>query len=1745
MDIAIIGIAGRFPQAEDLDALYRVLASGTDCVRPLSDERKSSTALPFDKDYIDMAFLDAIDLFDPKYFGISKAEAVKMAPQQRLALEVVHQTLDNSGYSLDHFHNSRTAVYVGDTHIAYDRHCTPPLDPMAIMGTTSPFLAGRIARAFNLRGAAAMIDTTCSSSLVALHTAVNALTCGDSDYAIVLGVNLEEFPLEQSVYAFSEEMGANILSASFRAKTFSAEADGTGVGEALVGVLLKPLETALRDRDFIHAVIKGSAVNQDAALSASLTAPDPEAQAEVIVAAWEKSGVDPENIEFIEAHGTGTTLGDPIEIDGIKHAFEAFTGKEQFCSVSSIKTNLGHTDTAAGLAGLAKVVLSLRHKVLFPNVHYEKPNPLIDFNKGPVYVQTQLAPWETNAERRTAGLSAFGLIGTNCHVVVQEAPGRPGKTPVPADQNVLLAVSAKTPASLRLNIQALAGYTAGNADLDLEDVAYTLLCGRNHHEYRAAVVANRHNVLDQLAGLAGEPEPELKPARLILVFSDHTAFPASRLAAAQAGIPGFAAQLEALRGQLPAGFQEDDKLAAFAFQYCFYQLLLAAKINFDALIGDGAGKQVISVIKNTISIPEAIDAIREGLPEAENLAQRIESLIARESQGPSLVFLEMGPLGNISAIIGQLKDKAGCTLHTLEQADTTAFWAYLKNLYLAGQHLHWPTFFDGTAARRIPLPPYQFDRQRYWIKAPTAAAGKPDAPFPVDFYETRLIPVALPLPASRQGRKLGVILDAPAQLEERVRRAFGQDQLYFIRPDEGEQLFRERIIALSADQGIEAWVEFFFQETAPTNGVLPVLAQWQRWKVYAEGRVPVYMFAGKALAPTGQTPVVSGACALALFKAVVTDTGRKDFIFTDLDPDDAVAWDNLGKVVLAPHALQVLALRGDEFLCETLEQTGAAPLPDPPVFHDGTYLITGGARGIGYEISRYIASKITAGTLILLGKTAIGEVDVPDVRMANLAHLSALNERVRVVYFQVDLSDRPAVLALMARIKETYGRLELIVHGAGAGSKGIHFSAETEATSHPVLGPKVAGTLYLYEALQGIDFQKMILFSSLNAVLPQKGSAFYAVANAFLDAFAFRDSRMQSVRWPGWNSVGMSAAEPPTALSLYPKEGIAVFNAIMGLADTVISPVKGNIGIFKHNPFFNIESGNEEPDAPLPKIAPVTDLRLFILDLWKKALHEPDISADDNFFEIGGHSLLGTQIVNILNETLGIDLFFEDLYDYSTVNELAAYIETLSRKETPAQAKAPAQTAMPLTRFPLAPAQHGVWVAHSISEEHGNFNIPGLIELSGELDGPVLEAALIGVISRHETLRTRFETVHNEVFQVVTPMESVDFVLETQDFSDLNITDIQAHARIASRQFATQPILLEKEFPFKAKLLRYGSGTHVLALVLHHIVGDGVSIDIFIRELFENYEEQRNTGVIAHKELTVKYADYVLEMQAYAQSGDFAEDRAWWIQQLKDDAPALSLPYDFERPLLGSKAAGKVEVFFTEAESILFHRLKNDLKVSSYVLFTALVKLLLFKYHGPGIITVGTPYFGRFKRDYENQIGLFVNLLVIRDTVTASMAFAELAEAVKTTYTEVLKHKKFPFEWLARETGASAAINRKPFYDVSINYWEDQQNIYGASAFQDINPHLKRRTFGYAEAFVHEDLSFELLGGKQLYANILFDKDLFQPVTIELMKERLLQLLRNLESGTNLPITRYDFSLGLEKVQPGSAVDSMELQERF
>lgn len=510
-DIAVVGISAKLPRAESHEAFWELLRGGKDLVGRFPDSRKEELK-PYLRrmeaqygsvSFFDGAYIEDISGFDYSFFGLSPKEASLMSPAQRLFLQTAWGALENAGYGGNALHGSRTGVFIGyngDTLHDYKR-IIEALDPdalsMAAPGNLSSMIPSRISYLLNLRGPAINVDTACSSSLVAVHLACQSIRSGECEAAIAGSVKINVLPLDTGI-----RLG--IESSDNRARTFDDSADGTGIGDGVIALLLKPLSRAQEDGDHIYAVIKGSAMNQDGS-SVGITAPNALAQEDVIARAWQDADIDPETVTYMEAHGTGTSLGDPIEIDGLTRAFRRYTDKRQFCAIGSLKTNIGHLDHAAGIAGLLKAILSLVHKQLPPTLHYRSPNRNIPFVDSPVYVNDELTPWETDGEARRCGVSAFGMSGTNCHVVLEEAPA--GMPSGHSDRTELFCLSAHSMTALErlvLLMRDWAMHYRDDESRSLADLCYTLVVGRGAHRYRLAIAVSSWEELVQTLHVAAE-----------------------------------------------------------------------------------------------------------------------------------------------------------------------------------------------------------------------------------------------------------------------------------------------------------------------------------------------------------------------------------------------------------------------------------------------------------------------------------------------------------------------------------------------------------------------------------------------------------------------------------------------------------------------------------------------------------------------------------------------------------------------------------------------------------------------------------------------------------------------------------------------------------------------------------------------------------------------------------------------------------------------------------------------------------------------------------------------------------------------------------------------------------------------------------------------------------------------------------------------------------------------------------------
>lgn len=515
--IAIVGMSGRFPGAPDVDAFWKNIKDGVESVTQFDPSELDIPLAPDASDDPNARFicakgiLDDIDLFDARFFGYLPREAELMDPQHRMFLEICWEAMERAGHDPQRYPGA-VGVYAGcymDTYLMWNL-CSDPkflarfIESIQVgslqteLGNDKDYLATRVAFKLGLRGPAMTLQTACSTSLVAIATACQSLASYQCDMALAGGVTIV---LPQRKGYFYKE--GSMLSADGHCRTFDADAAGTVFSNGAAVVLLKRVDDAIADGDRIYAVVRGFATNNDGASKVSYTAPSVDGQAEVISMALAAGDIDARTIGYVEAHGTATPMGDPIEIAGLTTAYRAHTQDNQYCVVGSLKANLGHLDVSSGAIGLIKTAFSVDENVLVPSINYSKPNPKIDFARSPFYVNTELKPWPETPWPRRAGISSFGVGGTNAHLVVEQAPEPPPQGE--RRSHALLLLSARSKEALAAQAARLADWLEAHPEASLDDVAYTLQVGRQQFEQRRIVVAA--DVAEAVAKLRAAPSP--------------------------------------------------------------------------------------------------------------------------------------------------------------------------------------------------------------------------------------------------------------------------------------------------------------------------------------------------------------------------------------------------------------------------------------------------------------------------------------------------------------------------------------------------------------------------------------------------------------------------------------------------------------------------------------------------------------------------------------------------------------------------------------------------------------------------------------------------------------------------------------------------------------------------------------------------------------------------------------------------------------------------------------------------------------------------------------------------------------------------------------------------------------------------------------------------------------------------------------------------------------------------------------
>ncbi|MFF6918560.1 amino acid adenylation domain-containing protein [Streptomyces sp. NPDC012466] len=1045
--IAVIGIAGRYPGARDLDAFWSNLVGGVDSVGPLPAER-AREGWPTERMW--GGFLDGVDRFDALFFQITPRDAQLMDPQERQFLEVAWETLEDAGCTRSRIKEqlgSDVGVFVGTMYNEYPffgverSQAGEPCDT----GSAVAGIANRVSYFLDLHGPSLAVDTMCSSSLTALHLAVESLRRGECAAALAGGVNLSLHP-----HKFRQQDRLKMASSDHRCRSFGAGGDGFVPAEGVGAVLLKPLSAAEADGDRIHAVIRGTAVNHGGRTNGYMV-PNPVAQGELVRAALRRAGAEPATIGYLEAHGTGTQLGDPVEINGLNRAFADASVGPASRAIGSVKSNIGHAEAAAGIAGLTKVILQLRHRRLVPSLHADELNPAVDWAGSPFELVREERPWaaltgpDGAALPRRAGISAFGAGGANAHVVVEEyaAPEPAALSAGPSEPEAqLIVVSAHDLDRL----QALAGRLRdrlGRADRPapaLADVAHTLQSGREPLRERFAVVA--HDVPGLCRAL-------------------------DRFASGDTGA--------GVHGRTPGGHLPDGPLAVLD-------------------------------------------------PAADRDAELLR--LARHWTGGG-----------------------------------TVDWASLH-----------------TARRRlVALPSYPFAGNRHWLpepapttggKAPLSAAAPAAEPAPATGTAGEFPPVLYgrtwraltdlgdnPLPPGRVVCVFGARSEPVARA---VARLLGPERVLLVRAgaDAGDG-----VPGLADEAAADAFARGLSAEGPGAVGGLIDLADLGRSEREGPGafttRLVVLRRLVRALrghggrvlhvteglyGPTGAGSL-AGARLAGFVRMLTAEYGRVAGTVLDLDVS-ATGPDTAARRILAEyaerHGPSEVSVRGGvrhRADLVALPDTGHRPLR---LDADRAYLVTGGTRGIGARVARFLVSRgarriALTGVRPLPARThwPLLEPGSPEARTAALVgELEDLGARVLV--HAGPLSERDRTDRFLRRVRDELGPIGGVVHCAGRGPAGRpSFIGKDMADFDPVLEPKTTGLEVLDELCAGDRPEFFVLFSSLSAVAPglAAGVLDYAAANAFLDCYAehrVRSGRpwFRSIAWPTWSESGMGAERP-------------------------------------------------------------------------------------------------------------------------------------------------------------------------------------------------------------------------------------------------------------------------------------------------------------------------------------------------------------------------------------------------------------------------------------------------------------------------------------------------------------------------------------------------------------------------------------------------------------------------------------------
>ncbi len=1759
-DIAIIGMSGRFPEAADLEQFWQNLASGKESIRQFPKAREEELVtmvgqLPI-MDFARGGYLEELGLFEPELFSISREECKYIDPQQRLLLELVEEAILDAGYDPLKFANEYIGVFVSENRYNYTERLLNN-SPMATVNSISSSNGGRVAYTYNFHGPVLTIGTACSSSLVALHFACQSIKSEELEMAIVGGTEMLMLPMSKA-----DLPNVSILSPSEQVRAFDNQADGTVFGEGGGILLLKRFTRAVEDGDHIWGVIKGSAIFSDGSWSNGMMSPSEHAQSEVIARALKNSGIDPKTISYVETHGTGTRIGDPIEVAALQDIFDQFGYPAQSVPIGSLKTNIGHLIGAAGVASVIKVVLAMNKGLIPPSLNFAEPNPLIEFTTGSVFVNDRLAAWKSNTVRR-AGVTSLGLTGTNTHVILQESPQRIVQKAFAFNKN-LVFLQARTEKSLKGIAAKLADHLEKYSDISIDDLAYTLNTGRREQRKLFVTIADnieelQYNLRKYLLNephvdnyLLTRQEKKVRTTA-IYIFPDlnNVDFRIYQDLAAKS------TDYQRCYTQLAKRVTAKDRRQNQRIEYLLHatatiQLLEKYGIKPKGVMGFGLGLIIANLARKKISFAQALEEIQNNSEKSKVLTEAtLHGVVDKIIDSGINLFLLFSPDKKLENLFSQVM-----AVKKEQFFEVNWFHSDLKAHSKANEEGTTLIFIGETdlssrivAGIEEPViqvrfgPEYkQLDSQHYQITNTPEGYRR----LLKNVNQTNLLRIVHL--ATLTDKKIPSSLAELQQDQDR-----GIYSLFYLTKGLVDRQLKNKIeIILVADNvnsvvGTEEWIN-------PSQSTLFGLSQ-------AVGQ---------------EYPGISSYC---------------------IDIDRTTTAEQILNEITTGLTTHTVAYRNGlryENVFKPLEIT-KLPEKKMAVVDRGVYVITGGSKGIGLEAAKYLAqqNKVKLALInrsILPNKTEWEEILTRGEDLQLCERLSSLRELesydVEVNYYSADVSDIEQMAEIFDQLREKYGKINGIIHSAGTAGDGFIATRDSD-TFDQILAPKVYGTWILDYLTQDDDLDFFVSFSSIASVLGGAGEGNYVAANSFLDSFStYRNKlgkRTLTINWASWKETGMARSlgvnYDKVFYSISTLEGIGALHQVLqkDLSQVIIGKLnKQFINANKGKAILPIQIASEislhEDDSPGPILLSLNNAKNSLFSViirylqlgheldWEKIyadqkryrlslpgyvydrkryLGRPDpsilaiyfketnpqisqieemqvvehpvttqgvkdsllmmlrevsvteeLSPENHFTDLDLDSIGILQFVGKIKREYNIDIPLGLFFEEKTIDQIFTAIEDTITDKVQEGNLIPKQP--DAEYYPVSSAQRRLFILHQLSPNSINYNLPGALLIEGDFSESKFDQAIQKLVQRHEALRTSIELIDGEPVQKV--YSQLTFQIQ---FFEVAESEVKRTIEEFIRPFDlhTAPLL-------RMGLIKTGERNY-LVYDQHHIISDGFSINILIKDFVRLYAGERLP------DLHIQYRDYAVWHNQLLQDEGMKKQEEYWLSQFLEERtnrpiPALNLPSDFPRPQRQSYAGDQLTIGVGQELSARLHKLAKKTSSTLFMVLLSAYNLLLARYTGQDDIIIGTPISGRTHGDLENLIGMFVNTLALRNYPGGDKSYREFLEDLKTRTLAAYENQDYPFEILIEKLNLQRDLSRNPLFDTMFRLQNFRSDNIASEELQCIPYKFETR----ASQFDLQVTCFEI--GDEIRCTFEYSTQLFKTDTVQKMTGHFINLLNGI-----------------------------------